>query len=165
MSTPNWAKTLPWDLIRKHADENGLDPYLVAAILQHESAGQSWKPHYDPGWSYPWFERNFAERLGISLETEHVLQAMSWGVMQVEGAVARQHGFQDDIPKLCQPELSIQYGCIHLKWLKQRPFCHSEDDLISAYNQGFPKKTDGGLYQNEPYVSDVARLLRELRAL
>jgi hypothetical protein len=164
--TPDWAKSLPWDLIRKNADDNRLDPYVVAAILQHESAGQNFKPRFEPGFRWFWFPREFAERLGISVETEQALQQTSWGAMQIMGAVARQHGFKDDIPKLCQPELSIQYGCAHLKWLRDRPICHSETDLIASYNMGSPRKTPGGLYQNSSqYVDPVCSLLRELRAI
>lgn len=163
--TPEWSKALPWDVIRNHAGLNGLDPYLVAAIIEHESHGESFKPHLDPGWRYFWYPKDFAEKLLISTETESALQSMSWGCMQVEGAVARQHGFKDDIPKLCQAELSIQYGCVHLKWLRTYKNCETESDLIASYNEGHPGKTSGGLYLNQPYVDGVDRYLRELRAL
>jgi hypothetical protein len=155
------------DAIERLAVRNGLDPDLLSAIAMQESKGDRWAARHEAHWpdSQILFPREHAERLGISSITESMLQRTSWGVWQLMGAVARQHGYEGQITQLTQPELCLEFACRHLKWLRTR--CQEEADLIASYNGGWGalKKTPGGMYPNQLYVDSVAGLLHELRKL
>src|ERR1700735_1296507 len=74
-------------LARTAAAQHSLDPALVCAIVEQESA---WDPHairYEPA-----FRTRYVAPLGLA-PTEEVARSMSWGLMQVMGQVAREHGF------------------------------------------------------------------------
>lgn len=44
--------------------------------------------------------------------TEAYTRAMSWGLMQVMGQVARESGFEDpSLAELCDPATGIEFGC------------------------------------------------------
>ena len=44
--------------------------------------------------------------------TEAYTRAMSWGVMQVMGQVAREFGFKEaSLSELCDPATGIEFGC------------------------------------------------------
>lgn len=145
------------------ADKYGLDHNLVLAIISHETNGNPFKTRYEPAWKYLYFPRECADKLLISVETETVMQSMSWGLMQVMGSVAREKGFSSDLPKLTDPQLGLEYGCMHLKH-KLEVYGGNETDAISSYNAGKVIKTDGGLYLNQvTYVDPVCAILRELR--
>ena len=61
-------------------------------------------------------------------------------VMQIMGAVARERGFKERyLTQLCTPSMGITYGVKHLTWLRDIKG-YSGDDLISAYNQGSPRR-------------------------
>lgn len=148
-------------VVEKAAQCEGLDLNLVKAIITVES---SWDPRvsrYEKHWKYLYFVREFAEKNNITVETEIALQSMSIGLMQIMGTVAREMGFEGNLSELFKPDVNVFYGCKKLKsLLKKYP---SELDVISAYNQGSPKMTDGGHYRNEKYVSKVQLILRDLR--
>lgn len=146
------------------ADKYGLDHNLVLAVITHETNGKTFKTRYEPAWKYLYFARQYAEKLDISVDTEIVMQSMSWGLMQVMGSVAREHGFDSDLPKLTDPQLGLEYGCKHLK--KMLVQCGgNESDAIAAYNAGSVRKTPGGMYENQVYVDEVSSVLRELRKI
>lgn len=140
---------------------DAVDADLVLATICTESGGASWKTRYEPGWTYLYFDREHAERLGITAATETVMQKMSWGLMQIMGSVARELGFNGDLPSLCEVDTNLAHGCRKLKQLMQR--YAEETDWISAYNAGSPRKTDGQMYVNQRYVDRVSWFLRELR--
>lgn len=166
MSLPTWAANPHRELIARKAAEHGLDVGLLRAIVQKESRGDNWAIRYEAHWKDFHFPRVHAERLEISVATEEQLQKFSFGLMQVMGAVARQHGYKGDLQRICaDPELAIELGCKHLKWLRTR--CETESELIASYNGGWGalRRTPGGMFQNQGYVDGVARLLHELRRL
>lgn len=155
------------NLINKAVDHFGLDEALVRGIIQVESRGKLSAVRWEKTYPYLWNVRtkepirhhvvippeNFPS-IGIcSGETECALQRMSWGGMQVMGAVARELGFGGEfLSELIEsPYLALFYGCKHLKNLSRR---YSNDDLIAAYNAGTPRKV-GGKYENQGYVDKV----------
>lgn len=145
------------------ARQFGIDPDLVRAIVEHESNGECFKPRYEPAWRHLYEPRTFSVLRGISMQTEVALQSMSWGPMQVMGSVARELGFRGDLPELCSLSKGLTYGCMKLRALLDR---YTEVQAISAYNQGSPRKSVGGLYMNSSgYVDPICARLRELRAL
>lgn len=148
-------------MVEKAAQCEGLDLNLVKAIITVES---SWDPkvsRYEPHWKYLYFVREFAEKNHITVETETVLQSMSIGLMQIMGGVARELGYEGNLSELFKPETNLFYGCKKLKQLIKR--YPDELDVISSYNQGSPRMTDGKMYKNFQYVDKVSEVLRELR--
>lgn len=132
-----------------------LDPVLVEAIAHVESGGHAYKVRYEPGYRWLFQPDVFSRSLNITLDTEKVLQSCSWGLMQIMGATARQHGFKEDMPLLCNPEKNLFYGCKHLKSLVNKyPI---QADAIAAYNAGTPKEMENGKYFNQHYVDKVTK--------
>ena len=132
-----------------------LDPTLVAAIVAVESGSHPDKVRYEPGYRWIFKPEDFAKALNITLDTEKVLQSCSWGLMQIMGATARQHGFKEDMPVLCHPEKNLFYGCKHLKSLVNKyPI---QTDAIAAYNAGTPKEMANGKYFNQQYIDKVTK--------
>lgn len=129
-----------------------IDPMLAIAIAEVESAGDPLAVRYEPGWKYHYNVENFAKMCRISEATEHVLQACSFGLMQVMGTVARELGHEESLLKLTDARLGAKYGCIKLAKLFK--LLKSVDDVISAYNAGSPIKRDGK-YINQSYVDKV----------
>ena len=93
-------------LARAAAAQHSLDPALVCAIVEQESA---WDPHairYEPA-----FRTRYVSPLGLA-PTEEVARSISWGLMQVMGQVAREHGFTaKSLAALCDPATGLAIGC------------------------------------------------------
>jgi soluble lytic murein transglycosylase-like protein len=93
-------------LARAAASQHTLDPALICAIVEQESA---WDPHairYEPT-----FRTRYVAPLGMP-PTEEVARSISWGLMQVMGQVAREHGFTaKSLAALCDPATGLAIGC------------------------------------------------------
>jgi soluble lytic murein transglycosylase-like protein len=96
-------------LARTIASARGLDPALVCALVEQDSA---WDPHairYEPA-----FRARFVAPLELP-PTEEMARSISWGLLQVMGQVARDHGFQRPLlSALCDPSAGLTFGCIVL---------------------------------------------------
>lgn len=151
------------ELIVSVSEQNQLDPDLVRAIAQVESSYNPWAMRFEPAWRYFYFPREHADRLMITAQTEEMMQATSWGLMQVMGSVARELGFDLELPRLCIPEMGLNYGCKKLKKLFAR--YQYEEDVIAAYNAGSPRKEKSGMYFNQRYVDKIRARLVSLRKI
>ena len=168
-------------LIQSAAAGAALPPLLLIAIIEQESDGNVWAWNPEPRYRYLWdvqFNRPFrtlteAERasetpsrdfpcLGGDRDQEWWGQCASWGLMQVMGAVAREHGFRGAyLTELCEPETNLEYGCRHLAALRDRfHAAHGWPGVVAAYNAGSPRRVGvDGPYENQSYVDEVmARL-------
>ncbi len=128
---------LPWELIEAFATvESSLNQYAM---------------RYEPQYKYLYLLDNQSQ---LS-PTERVGQMCSWGLMQVMGAVAREHGFRGYFPQLCDPIVGLRYGCLHVTKFKAKYGQWS--DVIAAYNAGSPRRdqTNPGAYVNQFYVNKV----------
>lgn len=132
-------------LILDAAKQHGLPWHLVHAVCQVESSFNPWAYRYEG--HYRWL---VGEPLSA---TEQVAQRMSWGLMQVMGAVAREYGMTGPLTTLLDPVTGLQYGCRHLARFFDRH--RNWPDAISAYNRGAPRKYDDGRYLNQGYVDAV----------
>jgi soluble lytic murein transglycosylase-like protein len=93
-------------LARDAAARYSLDPALVCAVIEQESA---WDPHamrYEPG-----FRLRYVAPLRLP-PSEEIARSISWGLMQVMGQVAREHEFIGNfLSALCDPTTGIEIGC------------------------------------------------------
>src|SRR5260370_12779373 len=97
-------------LARKAATSQSLDPGLVCAVVEQESAWNPWAIRYEP---------LFFAKYVASLYTNNKVSAseayargFSWGLMQVMGQVARETGFDAlFLSALCDPDQGLAVGC------------------------------------------------------
>ena len=170
--------------IRANAQEFNLPPLLVQGIIQVESAGNPFAYRAEPAYRYlfdvdnnepfrelsqaeidtasapndfPWYESLSSQ------DSEWFGQQSSWGPMQVIGAVARERGFGNCFPELCSFDDGVHWGCSHLRWLAER---YLKNDgwpgVISAYNQGSPRRNDDGTFCNQAYVDKVILAMEDI---
>lgn len=93
-------------LARFAAAQHSLDPALVCAIVEQESAWDSCAIRYEAA-----FRTRYVAPLGLPA-TEEVARSISWGLMQVMGQVAREHGFAEkSLAALCDPAAALEIGC------------------------------------------------------
>jgi len=98
------------DLARHIASEHGLDPALACAVIEQESAWNPWAVRYEPAFLSRYVAPLYTA--GKLSATEAYTRAMSWGLMQVMGQVAREFGFKgSSLPELCDPATGIEFGC------------------------------------------------------
>jgi hypothetical protein len=109
---PNSDRTALIALARAAAAQHSLNPALICAIVEQESA---WDPHairYEPA-----FRTRYVAPLGLP-PTGEVARSISWGLMQVMGQVAREHGFTaKSLAALCDPATSCYAAQIANAWL------------------------------------------------
>lgn len=160
--------------IEKVADKYQLPVELLHSIIAVESSGNPFAIRAEPKYRYMWdcrrnrpFRKVTAEEVSSpsaphgfsqctgSLNTEWTGQKVSWGPMQVMGAVAREYGFLGHFPVLCSI-IGVEYGAQHLKQLARRWYSRRGwEGVVAAYNAGSPVLIDG-IYRNQSYVDKVA---------
>jgi soluble lytic murein transglycosylase-like protein len=107
---PNTVPPELIDLARHIAADHALDPQLVCAVIEQESAWNPWAVRYEPGFLSRYVAPLYTA--GKLSATEAYTRAMSWGLMQVMGQVAREFGFKDaSLAELCDPLAGIEFGC------------------------------------------------------
>jgi len=121
-------------LARKAAAAQSLDPALVCAVVEQESAWNPWAIRYEP---------LFFAKYVASLYTNNKISAseayargFSWGLMQVMGQVARESGFDAlFLSALCDPEQGLAIGC---KVLRKKIDAMAGDTMrgLLAWNGG-----------------------------
>ncbi len=99
---------------RAIAIQHSLDPSLVCAIIEQESA---WNPHairYEPGFFFKYVAPLFtSNKVEPPTNTEAHSRAISWGLMQVMGQSAREVGFTGSfLSELCDPAIGVGVGCV-----------------------------------------------------
>ncbi|MGA8143444.1 MAG: transglycosylase SLT domain-containing protein [Candidatus Acidiferrales bacterium] len=95
---------------RSAAAQYSLDPAIVCAIVEQESSWDPFAIRYEPA-----FRTRYVAPLGLP-PTEEVLRSISWGLMQVMGQVAREHGFTGkSLAALCDPKTGLEIGCAVLE--------------------------------------------------
>lgn len=151
------------DVIAASARRHGLPPDVVYGVCMQESGLDPFAVRYEP--HYRWLVRD--SRLSppaCSAATEQALQRMSWGLMQVMGAVIREQGRAGWLTETIgdDPEevgLQVEYGCRHLAKAVRR--WGGIEPGLAAYNAGSPRRTAGGRYANQYYVDRVLNFARQ----
>ena len=132
-------------LARAAAARHALDPALVCAVIEQESAWDMHAIRYEPA-----FRVRYVAPLGLP-PTEEIARSISWGLMQVMGQVAREHGFTGKfLSALCEPETGLDVGCAVLA----AKFAAASGDVTHAL-----QRWNGGA--NPDYTAQVlARVAR-----
>lgn len=144
--------------VRRAAVAAGVPVPLAIAVCEVESAGDHLAVRFEPGWRYFYQVEAHARSAHITVETERTLQAMSWGLMQVMGSVARELGHQGSLLALCDAFTGAKYGCLKLASFLRK--YSKMEDAIAAYNAGSPRRAADGTYVNQAYVDKVLRNFR-----
>ena len=98
-------------LARATAQRHHLAPELVCAVIEQESSWNPWALRYEPAF-YEHYVAPQLARGAIADEGEARARAFSWGLMQVMGQVAREHGFAGaSLAQLCDPATGLDAGC------------------------------------------------------
>jgi len=97
-------------LARSVAVAHQLQPSLVCAIIEQESAWNTWAVRYEPSFLSRYVAPLYTA--GKFSATEAYTRSMSWGLMQVMGQVAREFGFAAcSLAQLCDPKDGLEIGC------------------------------------------------------
>ena len=129
--------TVPLEIIqlaRRIAAAHQLDPALVCAVIEQESAWNPWAVRYEPAFLSRYIAPLYTA--GKLSATEAYTRAMSWGLMQVIGQVAREAGFEEtSLAELCEPATGVDWGCRILATRLAR--AHGEvEAALQAWNGG-----------------------------
>jgi len=129
-----------------------VDPSVVYGVCVKESRLEPAACRYEP--HYKWlFQPDSVKPAICSEATEIIMQKISWGLMQVMGAVYRELGYRGWLSEItADVDAQLMYGCLHLADKIGR---HGLRGGLSAYNAGSP--TD----KNRGYVDDVLRFAGE----
>jgi soluble lytic murein transglycosylase-like protein len=95
------------------AVRHSLDPAVVCAIVEQESAWNSWAIRYEPAFFAKYVAPLFAvSKIEPATNSEAYSRAFSWGLMQVMGQSARERGFAGKfLSELCDPAAGLEAGC------------------------------------------------------
>jgi len=131
---------------------------IMPALVEIESSRNQNAVRYEP--NYRWTVQTPKKPALCSDETEQALQRFSWGLCQIMGATARGIGFQGWLTELLGPKTNLQWGLAYLNRLVEK-FGDAPADLISAWNQGMPKRKEPGgqEYMNQGYVDRVLAMM------
>ena len=104
------APTPLYNLAVQTAKAHQLDPALVCAVVEQESAWSQWAMRYEPAF----FARYVAPQYTANKfsASEAYGRAFSWGLMQIMGEVAREFGYAGAfLANLCDPVVGLEFGC------------------------------------------------------
>jgi len=141
-------------LIKEMADKHSLEAGIVYGVCMQESQLSFLAVRYEPNYRWLWKPKEVKPKI-CSLETERTLQKMSFGLMQVMGAVFREYGFKGWLTNVVSsPRIQVEYGCKHLA---KKIHKYGPDRGILAYNSGSPRKNTAGKYVNQYYLENVTK--------
>lgn len=158
----DWITRMPWEKIVDAAEELGIDPHLLGAVVRQESNGKTHAVRYEGHFKWLNSPGNFAKANGISEETETVLQKISFGLVQIMGGTARDIGFSGPLTSLCEPEIGLYWGGKYLKKMLDK--YSTVEEALASYNAGSPRRNQNGDFVNQYYVDRVMRFYREARS-
>jgi soluble lytic murein transglycosylase-like protein len=97
-------------LARKIAAAYSLDQALICAVVEQESAWNPWAMRYEPGFFAKYVAAPYTNNKVSA--SEAYARGFSWGLMQIMGQVAREHGFAEPyLSALCDPADGLDLGC------------------------------------------------------
>ena len=139
-----------------------LTPELVCAVVEQESSWRPWAIRYEPKffdrYILPQVQASAKQKGGLRDVTEARARAFSWGLMQVMGQTAREHGFKGPLPRLCEPITGLDVGCrvfaAKLAAAKRSGGVHTVKKALLLWNGGARKEyADEVLERVDTYVT------------
>lgn len=91
------------------AKAEGVDPVLICAMIEQESAWDCWAIRYEPAFMAKYVGPLYTNHKINA--TEAYARSFSWGVLQTMGQVAREAGFKGPLPQLCDFTIGVTWGC------------------------------------------------------
>jgi len=147
--------------IVKFSKKYGLNPTIVYGICKQESTLNPLAARHEPDYKWVWKPKEVKPQF-CSIDTERMLQKTSFGLMQVMGAVYREHGFTGWLTEVASNvELQLDYGCKHLS---KKIAKYGRDGGIVAYNSGIPRTGTDGKYVNQYYLDNVLKYAGQVSA-
>ena len=145
------------ELARKIAAAHGLEPALVCALIEQESAWNPWAVRYEPGFLSRYVAPLYTA--GKLSATEAYTRSMSWGLMQVMGQVAREFGFEESsLAELCDPLAPRdRLGCQILAARLARAHGNVEAALLAWNGGATPDYPAEVLARTRNYSSRIVR--------
>lgn len=137
-----------WHQIEVAAIRFGLDPAVLGGLVAIESTGITWAYRAEP--RYKWLVKAARRPSIIGRDTSIYMQRISYGLCQVMGAVAREHGFPGWLSKLYDPEVGLYYGAKHLAVCIKR----AKGDLYTGLRR----------YNGHPRLPATARYAKKVLA-
>lgn len=121
-------------LVKQAAERYGLDPALVCSVAEQESDWNPWAVRWEPAFYSKYVMPGL--EVGYFGTTEATMRAMSWGLGQVMGQVARELGFGGlFLSELCDPEIGAEYLCRRLS-VAMSKVGNDPKDVLLNYNGG-----------------------------
>ena len=141
-------------------NEWGVDPRAVMnSWVAQESDWDPWATREEPGF----YRRYIAPNLlggSFRMKREQWELAISWGLLQVMGVVARERGFDGlYLSQLCEPSLGLYFGVEHLLHQKGRGD-GSWSQALAAYNGGLGGNVRAGQLRRQEYVDEIVERAR-----
>jgi soluble lytic murein transglycosylase-like protein len=97
-------------LAKRNAISYALDPALVCAVVEQESAWNTFAMRYEPAFFAKYVAPLYTNNKVTA--SEAYARGFSWGLMQVMGQVARETGCDAPfLSILCDPQQGLAIGC------------------------------------------------------
>ena len=146
--------------IKKFSEIYEIKPEIIFGIVKKESNGDQFACRFEPNYKWLYYPDQ-VKPISCSLDTEKTLQKISWGLMQVMGAVYREYGYKGWLSIIPgNIEIQLRFGCKHLSNKIEK---YGINEGLLAYNSGSPRKNEEGKYINESYLKDVLKFADEFR--
>lgn len=139
------------ELVTLKAKENDFDPKFLHALVMTESRYNPWATRYELDYRWLYKVEEMAKVVGVQTVTMKVMQQTSYGICQVMSAVAYEYGFRGFGAQLCDPVMSLDYACMHLKKKIKQYSLKDPIDIYHVYNAGSVQKKNGE-YTNKKNV-------------
>lgn len=134
-------------LAKQTALAHQLDPLLVCAVVEQESAWNPFAIRYEPA-----FYDRYIVPLNLKSSTDAHARSISWGLMQTMGQVAIENGVVVKfLSELCDPHVGLNAGCVILKAKLARAGGDIPKGLLYWNGGGNPKYPDEVMARMERY--------------
>lgn len=126
--------------IKEAAEKHGLDPKILAALVAQESSGEPDAFRFERGFYRRYIKGKSASQLGETITTlpwmiNRILRASSFGLGQVMGQTAIEHGFSGELWELFDVSVNLDISARILADCIEKGEGDIEEGLL-RYNGG-----------------------------
>jgi soluble lytic murein transglycosylase-like protein len=142
------------DIIEDCAREYGLEPELIAALIQVESSFNERAYRFEPGF-YKRYIKDKSKYMDHKYYDQSEIISASYGLAQILYLTFEEYGIKDPDPEdLYEPTFNIDVGCQHLK---KKINLYGLLLGILAYNCGSPKGHEPSKEPNYVYLQKISK--------